>query len=149
MRDDVGVTDPFAVRPSDAAAPEHPSAPLYGEPHTAAMRNGLGTAALILGVVAIPLGVLIVPGVLAIVFGVIGMRRSRRGEASNHGVALAGVITGTIGLLLGLVLIVGIIRVVTSDSWNRFLDCERAAVTTEQQNACTRQLTDDLVGSKR
>ncbi|MFJ8825724.1 DUF4190 domain-containing protein [Streptomyces sp. NPDC102467] len=62
-------------------------------------RNGLGTAALILGVIGalsglVPIlfwlaGVL---GVIALILGLTGRGRAKRGEATNKGVALTGVI---------------------------------------------------------
>ncbi|WP_425832839.1 DUF4190 domain-containing protein [Streptomyces fractus] len=64
-------------------------------------RNGLGTAALILGVIGalsglIPLlfwlaGIL---GVIALILGLTGRGRAKRGEATNKGIALTGVILG-------------------------------------------------------
>ena len=88
MREDAAVTDPFAVPPAGAPVPASP--PLYGEPLRAPVRNGLGTAALVLGVISLPAAIFIIPAVLALVFGIVGMRRAGRGEATNHGVALAG-----------------------------------------------------------
>lgn len=121
-------------------------APPYGEPLRGPLRNGLGTASLILGIASIPFGVLIVLPILAIVFGFIGMARARRGEASNSGVALAGTITGGIGLIIGIIGLVLIVRVVTSDSFSNFLDCDKNATTTEQHDSCARQFSDELVG---
>lgn len=63
-------------------------------------RNGMGTAALVLGI----LGVITLPivfSVLAMVFGGIGVSRASKGEATNKGMALAGLILGTLGLPLG------------------------------------------------
>jgi hypothetical protein len=65
------------------------------------MRNGLGIAALCCGLVGLLIG--LVPlmflasgtlGILAIVFAVIGMRRARRGEASNRFMAIVALGTG-------------------------------------------------------
>ncbi|MGW4159381.1 DUF4190 domain-containing protein [Streptomyces sp. NPDC004788] len=75
-----------------------------------AMRNGLGTAALILGIIGtlsglIPLffwlaGVL---GLIALILGLVGKGRVKRGEADNKGVALTGAILGLAGLVLSVV----------------------------------------------
>ncbi|MGK5530075.1 DUF4190 domain-containing protein, partial [Streptomyces sp. URMC 129] len=75
--------------------------PPYPYPYPPPPRNGLGTAALVLGIVAATLCwtfvfsvVALLPGVLALIFGVIGVRRARRGTATNRGVALGGLWTG-------------------------------------------------------
>ncbi|WP_306323629.1 MULTISPECIES: DUF4190 domain-containing protein [unclassified Streptomyces] len=79
--------------------PQYP--PFQQQPPQQVARNGLGTAALILGVIGavsglIPLlfwlaGIL---GVIALVLGLTGRGRAKRGEATNKGVALAGTILG-------------------------------------------------------
>ena len=78
-----------------------------------APRNGIGTAALVLGILAVVFcwtfwgGV--VMGILAIIFGGVGLGRANRGEASNRGSALAGLVLGIVALaLLVLLAIVGI-----------------------------------------
>lgn len=79
-------------------------------PAPAAMRNGLGTAALILGIIGtlsgfIPLffwlaGIL---GVIALILGLVGTGRVKRGEANNKGVAVTGAILGLASLVLAVV----------------------------------------------
>ncbi|MEV6330655.1 DUF4190 domain-containing protein [Streptomyces sp. NPDC051909] len=79
-------------------------------PAPAAMRNGLGTAALILGIIGtlsglIPLffwlaGIL---GVIALILGLVGTGRVKRGEANNKGVAVTGTILGLASLVLSVV----------------------------------------------
>ncbi|MFD7298755.1 DUF4190 domain-containing protein [Streptomyces sp. NPDC059897] len=79
--------------------PQYP--PFQQQPPQQVARNGLGTAALILGVIGalsglIPLlfwlaGIL---GVIALVLGLTGRGRAKRGEATNKGIALAGTILG-------------------------------------------------------
>ncbi|MFE7414065.1 DUF4352 domain-containing protein [Streptomyces laurentii] len=76
----------------------------------AAMRNGLGTAALILGIIGtlsglIPLffwlaGIL---GLIALILGLVGRGRVKRGEANNKGVALFGALLGLAALILSVV----------------------------------------------
>lgn len=72
-------------------------------------RNGMGTAALVLGIIAVVVFCLwpiaVVLGVLAVIFGVIGRGRARRGESTNPGQALAGIICGAVGTVLGAVMI--------------------------------------------
>ncbi|MFD0073661.1 DUF4190 domain-containing protein [Streptomyces sp. NPDC127166] len=84
------------------------------------MRNGLGTAALILGIIGtisglIPLffwlaGIL---GLIALILGLVGKGRVKRGEASNKGVALTGAILGLVSLILS---VVGLVITVTAVS---------------------------------
>ncbi|MEU8760763.1 DUF4352 domain-containing protein [Streptomyces sp. NPDC048659] len=79
-------------------------------PSPVAMRNGLGTAALILGIIGtlsglIPLffwlaGIL---GLIALILGLVGRGRVKRGEASNKGVTLTGAILGLAALILSVV----------------------------------------------
>ncbi|MEV7567776.1 DUF4190 domain-containing protein [Streptomyces tanashiensis] len=84
------------------------------------MRNGLGTAALILGIIGtlsglIPLffwlaGIL---GLIALILGLVGKGRVKRGEANNKGVALTGAILGLASLVLS---VVGLVITVTAVS---------------------------------
>ena len=88
------------------------SAPPFSPGHhltAAPMRNGLGVAALACGLTGILLGQ--VPllfigsgalGVLAIVFGIIGIRRARRGQASNRAMAVTGLVTGVVAFGLAI-----------------------------------------------
>ncbi|MFJ4870673.1 DUF4352 domain-containing protein [Streptomyces sp. NPDC088757] len=78
-------------------------------PHRA-MRNGLGTAALILGIIGTLSG--IVPllfwlagilGLIALILGLVGRGRVKRGEANNKGVALTGALLGLAALILSVV----------------------------------------------
>ncbi|MEU8524653.1 MULTISPECIES: DUF4352 domain-containing protein [Streptomyces] len=74
------------------------------------LRNGLGTAALILGVIGaisglIPLffwlaGIL---GLIALILGLSGRGRVKRGEANNKGVATTGAVLGLVALILSVV----------------------------------------------
>lgn len=82
-------------------------------------RNGLGIAALVLGVVGVLLGVIvigIVPSILSVIFGAIGVRRVKRGVASNRRQAWAGLILGLIGFAFGVLVLVFLA--------NRYQDCE-------------------------
>src|SRR4051794_34308757 len=85
-----GAAPPYAAPPGQPAP--YGSAP-YGGPG-GPPRNGLGTAALVLGIVAIPgiltvvLGILL--GLLALIFGIIGRKRYSRREATNGGAAMGG-----------------------------------------------------------
>lgn len=84
------------------------------------MRNGLGTAALILGIIGtlsglIPLffwlaGIL---GLIALILGLVARGRVKRREANNKGVALTGAILGLASLVLS---VVGLVITVTAVS---------------------------------
>ncbi|MYT72614.1 MULTISPECIES: DUF4190 domain-containing protein [unclassified Streptomyces] len=87
---------------------QHPQYPPFQQPQhqpQQVARNGLGTAALILGIIGALSG--IVPilfwlagvlGVIALILGLTGRSRAKRGEATNKGVALAGAILGLIAM---------------------------------------------------
>ncbi len=72
------------------------------------MKNGLGTAALVLGISAIP-GALLLPqlfyvvAVLAIIFGGIGLSRAKKGSADNGTASGWGLGLGIAGFVLGLI----------------------------------------------
>lgn len=93
-------------RSCPAAAPGAPYWPPYPLP-APPPRNGLGTAAMVLGIVGTLLGLAVVlfwlswlPALLAVIFGAIGLGYVRKGLATNRGLALAGVILGVAGLLI-------------------------------------------------
>ncbi len=98
---------PPYVQPPYAQAGAVPGYP-YAPPG-AAPRNGLGTAAMVLGIIAVVLcwtvyfGVLL--GILAICFGSVGLARAKRGEATNKGSATAGLVLGIVAVALLLVLL--------------------------------------------
>ncbi len=76
-------------------------------------RNALGTAGLVLGIIAAVLSctfvlspLALILGILALIFGLVGVRRARRGEATNRVAALGGLWTGAGATLVGAVLTV-------------------------------------------
>jgi len=78
-------------------------------------RNGLGTAALVLGITAvifsfIPLvGIIAWPiGITGLILGFVGLARVNRREATNRGVAIAGLITSGAALVICVLWLVGI-----------------------------------------
>ncbi|WP_353943031.1 DUF4190 domain-containing protein [Streptomyces sp. HUAS MG91] len=87
---------------------QHPQYPPFQQPQhqpQQAARNGLGTAALILGVIGALSGVIPflfwlagILGVIALILGLTGRSRAKRGEATNKGVALAGAILGLVAM---------------------------------------------------
>ncbi|MFH8596765.1 DUF4190 domain-containing protein [Streptomyces rimosus] len=105
--------DPWSP-PPPGPAPDPASAPWtpYAmDPLLAARppRNGMGITALVLGIVSLVLGVLVflfwmtwLPGLLAVIFGIIGMRRDRKGLATNGSVAMVGTSLGALGLVVSI-----------------------------------------------
>lgn len=65
------------------------------------LRNGLGTAALVLGIIGVVFAFVplmwwlgFILGLLALIFGFVGRRRVKSARADNGGAALTGVLTG-------------------------------------------------------
>ena len=148
--------DPF--RPPDqpyaGPPPAAPGPPPYGQPPpygaplpSPARRNGLGTAALVLGIVAIlPCSwMVLIPAVLAVVFGFVGRGRVRRQEATNRGAATTGIVLGSLALVPGVALW-GLL-LVNVDEVQRFNDCNRAhAGDQTAQDQCARDFVHDVFG---
>ncbi|MER5884677.1 DUF4190 domain-containing protein [Streptomyces sp. NPDC001941] len=95
---------------SQYTQPQHD--PGYGQfaPAPVPARNGLGTAALVLGIIGtlsgfIPFffwlaGIL---GLIALVLGLTGRGRVKRGQASNKGATTAGAVLGLVAMVLSVV----------------------------------------------
>ncbi|MFF8385149.1 DUF4190 domain-containing protein [Streptomyces kanasensis] len=87
--------------------------PQYGTPAPAPAspaRNGLGTAALVLGIIGTVSGFIPfffwlagILGLIALVLGLSGRGRAKRGEATNKGVTTAGAVLGLVALVLSAV----------------------------------------------
>jgi hypothetical protein len=101
------------------AQPAYPAyAPAYVAPAAApigygsypAPRNGLGTAALVLGIIGVVLCWVPFTGwalnILAIIFGAVGRKRAADGLATNKSSAVAGLVLGVVGLGVWIVIIV-------------------------------------------
>jgi membrane-bound ClpP family serine protease len=148
------MTDTPADRPPDPTQPGPPVGPGYGGYPTARpRRNGMGTAALVLGIVAVvlvvliffsPLGALL--GLLAVIFGIIGIMRVNRGEADNRGQAVTGLVTGAAALLIGLFLAIsiGTFFAANVNEFRQFGRCMQDASGEQERDACARQLSRDL-----
>jgi hypothetical protein len=138
-----GTPPPAYNAPPPYGTPQAPlyGAPAFGSPVQGQKRNGLGTAALVLGIIALfPLTSLL--GVLGLIFGIVGRKRVKRGEASNGGVALAGLIISAISLaLLALYITLGVLFF-TSARGQRYLDCTTAA---QNDAAASQRCTDQLL----
>ena len=66
-------------------------------------RNGLATAALVLGIASLVANLLLIPSILAVVFGVVGLVRGARFGGSGEGRAIGGILLGVGGVLAVLV----------------------------------------------
>jgi hypothetical protein len=139
---------PPAAPPYGEPAPYGAPAP-YGSPLPGGQRrNGLGTAALVLGLVGLVpcFWFAFVPSALAVVFGVIGRGRVKRQEATNGGAALTGIVTGLISVLIG-ALFWGFV-LANGDALTRYSDCADAhqgdSAATEQ---CGKDFVNDVFGT--
>jgi membrane-bound ClpP family serine protease len=147
------MTDTPAERPPDPTQPVPPAGAGYGGPPAARPRNGMGTAAMVLGILGLVLVVLIffsplgaVLGLLAVPFGIVGVLRANRGEADNRGQALTGLVTGAVALVIGVLLTIGIgtFFAANVNDFREFGRCMDAASGQQAREACARQLSRDL-----
>ena len=116
-------------------------------------RNGMGTAALVLGVLALVLVVLLIfsplgafLGLLAVIFGIVGIVRANRREADNRGQAVAGLVTGGLALLFGIwfTISVGVWFSTHVNDFNRFGQCIDDATGQAAREECARELSRNL-----
>jgi hypothetical protein len=90
--------------------PPYAPQPGYDQPpagYAPAPKNGMGTAALVLGILAIVLAFIPILGfaswplsILGIIFGLVGVRRVGKQRATNKGVAVSGFVLSIIGFVL-------------------------------------------------
>lgn len=80
-----------------------------GVPSHQAARNGFGVTALVLGIIGALSGIPMVMfwlagplGLLALIFGVMGLKRVKKGQATNKGMAITGTILGVLAILLAI-----------------------------------------------
>jgi hypothetical protein len=98
---------------SSSQPPPYPPQPGYGQPYPPDQqfrptpKNGMGTAALVLGILAVVLAFVPILGfvsyplaIIGIVLGLVGLGRVRKRVATNRGVTLAGMIASVLGLVL-------------------------------------------------
>lgn len=130
-----GQSPPLYGQPPMSPAP-------YGQPpygsHPMMMRNGLGTAALVLGIVGAVSGLFMVLffiafilGVLAVIFGLVGRGRAKRGEASNKTMATWGFALGVVSLVLAVVGLAVVVHV-SNDRQN----CRAQATSQDEYLHC-------------
>lgn len=156
--------DPFAPPPGGRpphrdAQPHGDPPPPYGQPYgqqphgtgpQGPPRNGLGTAALVLGIVGILTSWLFVGGLLgivAIVLGAIGRGRAKRGQATNGGVALAGILTGVLAVLVAALVVVGAVALFSNSDFGSFTECVQQAETQAEVDQCAADFEDSVTPS--
>jgi hypothetical protein len=139
--------------PARGTSAQPPPPPPAGPPMAIRPRNGIGTAALVVGVVSLVLAALViffpiaaVLGIVAAILGLVGMRRASRGEATNRGHAVAGVVTGVLGLVVAIVIGVRIGTFINDHQgdFRDFWTCITSAPTEQEQEDCARELADVL-----
>jgi hypothetical protein len=103
----------FMQQPQHGTQQPYPGSGPYGgapqhQPQPA--RNGLGTAALVLGIIGALSGLITllfwlagVLGLIALILGLAGRGRVKRGEAVNKGVTTTGAVLGLVALILSVV----------------------------------------------
>jgi hypothetical protein len=159
---EVDVTDTPSDPPQYPTQPGPPQGQYPGPPQgqypaagypAARRRNGMGTAALVLGVVALVLVLLLLfspvgafLGLLAVLFGILGIIRANRGEADNRGQAVAGLVTGAIALLVGVffTISIGVWFSTHVNDFNRFGQCIEDAAGPDDREQCGRELAREL-----
>jgi uncharacterized membrane protein len=104
----------------------------------------LGIISLLFTIFLPPVGVVL--GILALIFGIIGVRRARRGEATNRGQALAGAITGGIGLVISIVIvtILGVFVFTHRSQIDQYTRCLQNAHTQHARDVCSQEFRNSI-----
>ena len=128
-----------------STAEGHTPAVASGKVTPSSYRNGMGTAALVVGVVALVLAALLIffpiafiLGILAVIFGAVGIRRADRGEANNKGHALAGLVCGAVAFVLAVSIGIRLGTFINDHSgdFRDFWTCITSAPTESEQRSC-------------
>ena len=155
--------DPFSTPPGDRPTPTGGSGPgsgqpygqpagygqPYGQPGAQGHRNGVGTAALVLGVIALLtswiFGLGGALGLAAIILGVVGLRRVQRREASNRGSAIAGLVLGALSVLIAAFVVAGTVALFRSGTVQDLAEClQQAGQDPAAQEQCRREAEERL-----
>lgn len=148
----VGWPDPNQGQPPSGGPGGQP--PYGGQPYGGAPpKNGMGTAALVLGIIAVVLAVLLFPlgillGIIAAVLGFLGRKKAARREATNGGQATAGMVLGLVAILVGglIAAFVGNFIADNSDEIGDLSDCLADAGTEADETACREEFEGELGG---
>ncbi len=134
-----------SVEPANGPVPPSESSP-PGEPSEA--RNGTGVAALVCGVLAV-LSILLFPpgmlvfGIAAVVLGIMGVRRAKRGEATNKSQATVGLVAGIVAVVVfGVVTVTFFVQ--NQENLAEFRECVEAAATQDQRDECQRRFEEEI-----
>ena len=107
--------------------PPPPPAPYSGfSVQSAAPRNGLGIASLVVAIIAlltvwsVVFGVIV--GVVALIIGFAARGRVKRGDANNGGVAIAGIVLGFIAIIASVAF-----AFIWASVFRDYVDCVSAA----------------------
>ncbi|MEO6712493.1 MAG: DUF4190 domain-containing protein [Mycobacteriales bacterium] len=142
-RDDMRRDNPYAA-PVDQGA-YGTERVVTGQPYPVAARNGVGTAALVLGILGVLSAVFLVGGflgLLALILGAVGLGRVNRREANNRGSAMAGVVLGLIAIAISVG--VGAFAYSNRDKISNLSDCLADATTTAARQSCETRFEKEL-----
>ncbi len=137
------------VEPVDGPVSPLESSPAGAEPSEP--RNGRGVAALVCGGLAalfslpflfFPLGVVVL-GIAAVVLGIMGIRRAKRGEATNKSQAVAGLALGLVGMVVLGARTAAFVNQYR-DEIGSFNECIQAAASDEQREQCQRRFEEEI-----
>jgi hypothetical protein len=114
-----------------------------------APRNGLGTAALVLGIVGFLLSIVVLGGLLgivAVILGIVALGRVRRGEATNRGSAIAGIVLGALAVLLTGVLVVASATFISEnkEEFDNLDDCLDEADSDSERDDCADEFQEQI-----
>lgn len=150
-----GPQQPFGAGPGQPAGQawgqaDQPwgQAPWGQAPPVGPKRNGLGTAALVVGLLALIFFWTIIGGIvlglLAVGLGIGGRRRAKRGVADNGGIAVAGLVLGVLSVLAAGALIAAGVALFQSDTGRELVECVQEAPDQAAAEQCRRQFEDSV-----
>lgn len=122
--------------------------PGYGYPG-GKPRNGLGTAALVLGILGLLTSILFFGGLLgliAIVLGIVALGRVRRREATNRGASIAGIVLGVLSLIIPAILLIAGFSIYSANKteFQQLQDCLQSANGQQEQQACQTEFNNSV-----
>ena len=139
----------MASTPAENTASVPPPPP----PQAVRRRNGVGTAALVVGIVSLVLAVLVIFAILAIPLGIIaailggiGMSRASKGQADNRGQALTGLITGVLSIVVAVAIGISFVGLIVENrsDLRKFGTCMNDSDNDTDRARCFRELGDRL-----